>query len=148
MHFEGQFAVPAGPDDVMRIFADVPRMAQLFPGAAIEGRDGEDSYRGSMLVAFGPKRIKFNGGEDASDARTSTVCVSSDFTMGGVLADFARTGGVAVAKALMDEFATRLAAECASNTPQRAVAQSPLRLHSILWAILTERFARLLKRPS
>ena len=59
MHFEGEFSVPGHPDDVIRRFADVERMARCMPGAAIEGRDEEGNYLGGMLVAFGPKKIKF-----------------------------------------------------------------------------------------
>jgi uncharacterized protein len=61
MHFEGEFSVPGRPDDVIRRFADVERMARCMPGAAIEGRDEEGNYLGGMLVAFGPKKIKFRG---------------------------------------------------------------------------------------
>src|SRR5690348_10147609 len=61
MHFEGEFSVPGRPDDVIRRFADVERMARCMPGAAIEGRDEEGNYLGSMLVAFGPKKIRFRG---------------------------------------------------------------------------------------
>ena len=41
MHFEGEFSVPGRPDDVIRRFADVQRMARCMPGAVIEGRDEE-----------------------------------------------------------------------------------------------------------
>ena len=61
MHFEGEFRVPGKPDDVIRRFADVERMARCMPGAVIEGRDEQGNYLGGMLVAFGPKKIKFKG---------------------------------------------------------------------------------------
>ena len=61
MEFAGEFKVPGTPDQVIREFADVERMAKLMPGAAIEGRDEEGNYLGVMTVAFGPKRIKFKG---------------------------------------------------------------------------------------
>src|SRR5688572_8957104 len=61
MNFEGQFKVPGTPDEVIREFADVERMATLMPGASIDGRDEEGNYLGGMTVAFGPKRIKFKG---------------------------------------------------------------------------------------
>ena len=61
MHFEGEFSVPGKPADVIQRFADVPRMARCMPGAVIEGRDEEGNYTGGMLVAFGPKKIKFKG---------------------------------------------------------------------------------------
>ena len=59
MRFEGEFSVPGKPDDVIRRFADVERMARCMPGAVIEGRDEEGNYPGGMLVAFGPKKIRF-----------------------------------------------------------------------------------------
>jgi carbon monoxide dehydrogenase subunit G len=61
MEFEGEFKVPGAPEEVIREFADVERMAKLMPGASIEGRDEEGNYLGVMTVAFGPKRIKFKG---------------------------------------------------------------------------------------
>ncbi len=61
MHFEGEFSVPGKPDEVIRRFADVERMARCMPGAVIEGRDEEGNYLGGMLVSFGPKKIRFKG---------------------------------------------------------------------------------------
>src|SRR5690606_34059714 len=61
MEFQGEFKVPGRPEDVIREFADVERMAKLMPGASLEGRDEEGNYLGVMTVAFGPKRIKFKG---------------------------------------------------------------------------------------
>jgi carbon monoxide dehydrogenase subunit G len=61
MRFEGEFSVPGKPADVIQRFADVERMARCMPGAVIEGRDEEGNYTGGMLVAFGPKKIKFKG---------------------------------------------------------------------------------------
>ena len=61
MHFEGEFRVPGGVDDVMRRFADVPRMARCMPGAVLEPRAEDGSWPGAMVVAFGPKKINFKG---------------------------------------------------------------------------------------
>ena len=36
MHFEGEFSVPGKPLDVIRRFADVPRMAGCVPGAVLD----------------------------------------------------------------------------------------------------------------
>ena len=38
MHFEGEFSVPGKADDVIRRFADVPRMARCMPGAVLSRR--------------------------------------------------------------------------------------------------------------
>lgn len=69
MHFDGEFRVPGRPHDVLARFADVPRMAQCMPGATIDGRDDSGVYLGSMVVDFGPKRIKFKGKVDATTDR-------------------------------------------------------------------------------
>jgi len=146
MHFEGEFKVPGKPADVIRRFADVPRMAGCMPGAVLEPQAEDGSWPGGMVVAFGPKKIKFKGKasvdfdfdaltgsvhgrgtadmraarigvkvsfalRDDPDAATATTIVKiiSDAELGGVLADFARTGGIAVANVIMADFAKRAA---------------------------------------
>lgn len=61
MHFEGEFRLPGRPEEVIARFMDIERMARCVPGATLEGRDPDGSYFGAMVVAFGPKRIKFRG---------------------------------------------------------------------------------------
>jgi len=149
MRFEGEFRVPGQPRTVLERFAEVERMVKCMPGASIDGRDDEGHYLGGMLVAFGPKKIKFKGKvtasvdfesltgklhvrgaadmragaraevnvvytvrDDASASKpTSIVALTSDAELGGVLADFGSTGGIAVTQALMDVFAQRCAEE-------------------------------------
>lgn len=149
MRFEGQFRVPGPPERVLERFAQVERMAGCMPGASIDGRDDEGNYIGSMLVAFGPKKIRFRGkissavdtgecsghlrvrgaaemragarvevlaryvvrGDPSAEIPTSVVSLTTEAELGGVLADFGRTGGVAVTQALMDAFAERVAEE-------------------------------------
>jgi carbon monoxide dehydrogenase subunit G len=149
MRFEGEFRVPGQPRTVLERFAEVERMVKCMPGASIDGRDDDGNYLGGMLVAFGPKKIKFKGKVTASvdlesltgklhvrgaadmragaraevnvvytvrdDASTSTptsiVALTSEAELGGVLADFGSTGGIAVTQALMDVFAQRCAEE-------------------------------------
>ena len=175
MRFEGEFSVPGRPDDVIRRFADVERMARCMPGAAIEGRDDDGNYLGAMLVAFGPKKIRFRGrvavetdfaahtgslrGRGAADMRaarievriayalrddpaapgSTIVALTSDAELGGVLADFARTGGIPFANALMQDFSRRAAEEFATEAPQERVAPgepAPLAAHGLLWQVL------------
>ncbi len=149
MRFEGEFRVPGQPRAVLERFAEVERMVKCMPGASIDGRDDDGNYLGGMLVAFGPKKIKFKGKvtasvdlesltgklhvrgaadmragaraevnvvytvrDDASAAApTSIVALASEAELGGVLADFGSTGGIAVTQALMDVFAQRCAEE-------------------------------------
>ncbi len=154
MHFEGEFSVPGKPADVIRRFADVPRMTTCMPGAVLDPQNEDGSWPGGMVVSFGPKKIKFNGkatvdfdfdaltgsvhGRGAADMRAARIGVKvsfalrddpasatpatlvkvvSDAELGGVLADFARTGGIAVANAIMADFAKRAAAEFAKDEP-------------------------------
>ena len=180
MHFEGEFSVPGKPEDVIRRFADVERMARCMPGAVIEGCDEEGNYLGGMLVAFGPKKIKFKGrvsvgtdfealtgslrGRGAADMRAARIEVriayalradpaaagatlvklTSDAELGGVLADFARTGGVPFANALMQDFSKRVAAEFGNDTPSFSPAPepAPLAAHGLLWQVIKDKLAQ------
>jgi uncharacterized protein len=163
MHFEGEFRVPGKAADVIRRFADVPRMARCMPGAVLEPQAEDGSWPGAMVVAFGPKKVNFKGratcefdfdaltgrvqgrgaadmraarigvkvaftlSDDAAAARPTTlVKIVSDSELGGVLADFARTGGIAVANAIMADFARRAAEEFAKDdSPPPSVAAEP-----------------------
>ncbi len=44
MDFSGEFTVPGHPDEVMRRFADIERMARCMPGASLEGQDEDGNY--------------------------------------------------------------------------------------------------------
>lgn len=194
MHFEGEFRVPGKPADVIRRFADVPRMARCMPGAVLEPQNEDGSWPGAMVVSFGPKKINFKGratcefdlethtgqvhGRGAADLRaarigvkvsfalhddpaaatpTTIVKIVSDAELGGVLADFARTGGVAVANVIMADFARRAAEEFAKDTPapnpatgaepavESPSAPVPLAAHSLLWAVMKAQIARLMQ---
>jgi uncharacterized protein len=61
MHFEGEFRVPGKAADVIKRFADVPRMAKCMPGAVLEPQAEDGSWPGAMVVSFGPKKINFKG---------------------------------------------------------------------------------------
>jgi uncharacterized protein len=183
MHFEGEFNVPGYPDQVIWRFADVERMARCMPGAAIEGRDDEGNYLGSMVVAFGPKKIRFRGrltaetdlsaltgslrGRGAADMRAARIEVrvaytlsknpvsngstlvrlTSDAELGGVLADFARTGGIPFANALMQDFSKRVAQEFATEVPQQTPSPepAPLAAHGLLWRVIKARLLQLVR---
>jgi carbon monoxide dehydrogenase subunit G len=187
MHFEGSFSVPGRPGDVIRRFADVPRMARCMPGAVLEPQAEDGSWPGAMVVAFGPKKINFKGrvttafdfdaltgtlhGRGSADMRAARIGVKVGFTLrndpaspvpatvvdivsdaelGGVLADFARTGGVAVANVIMADFAKRAADEFAKDEapatgaePAPAPAPVPLSAGNVLWAVIKAQLVRL-----
>jgi uncharacterized protein len=160
----------------------VERMARCMPGAVIEGRDEDGSYQGGMLVAFGPKKIKFRGrvavetdfaahtgslrGRGAADMRAARIEVrinyalrddpatpgatlvrlTSDAELGGVLADFARTGGVPFANALMQDFSKRVAEEFATEAPRTAPAEPvPLAAHGLLWQVIKAKLSQFVR---
>ena len=190
MHFEGSFSVPGKPGDVIRRFADVPRMARCMPGAVLEPQAEDGSWPGGMVVAFGPKKINFKGrvtttfdfdactgslhGRGSADMRaarigvkvgftlrndpaavrpTTIVDIVSDAELGGVLADFARTGGVAVANVIMADFARRATDEFAQDEmpveaaapPPPAAEVVPLSAHTLLWAVIKAQFVKMAK---
>jgi carbon monoxide dehydrogenase subunit G len=190
MHFEGSFSVPGKAEDVIRRFADVPRMARCMPGAVLEPQADDGSWPGAMVVAFGPKKVNFKGrvttgfdfealtgslhGRGSADMRAARIGVSVAFTLrndpaavlpativevvsdaelGGVLADFARTGGVAVANVIMADFARRATEEFARDevpevdtVPIRNSEPVPLAAGSLLWAVIRAQFVRLGRR--
>ena len=61
MQFDGTIGAPGTADEVMLKLVDVERMARCMPGAEIEGKTGDNTYSGKMVVAFGPKKLKFRG---------------------------------------------------------------------------------------
>jgi len=185
MHFEGEFRVPGKAADVIRRFADVPRMARCMPGAVLEAQAEDGSWPGAMVVSFGPKKINFKGkatcdfdeqaltgsvhGRGSADMRSARIGVKVSFTLsdavdtvkpetlvrivsdaelGGVLEDFARTGGIAVANAIMADFAHRASEEFSTDeAPSVADAAPPAPLEGqvLLWVVMKAYWVRFLR---
>ncbi len=189
MHFEGEFRVPGKAEDVIKRFADVPRMARCMPGAVLEARSEDGSWPGAMVVSFGPKKINFKGkatcdfdyqaltgsvhGRGTADMRSARIGVKvsfalanatdgprpetvvkivSDAELGGVLEDFAKTGGIAVANVIMTDFARRAAEEFSKDEPpavaaETAPAQEPVPLagQALLWVVIKAYCLRFLR---
>jgi carbon monoxide dehydrogenase subunit G len=182
MHFEGEFRVPGNAKDVIKRFADVPRMARCMPGAMLEPQAEDGSWPGAMVVTFGPKKISFKGratcdfdfdaltgmvhGRGTADMRAARIGVKvsfalsdvendetlvkivSDAELGGVLEDFARTGGIAVANVIMADFARRASEEFAKDQPRpetTRTAAAPLAAQSLLWVIIKAYWTRFLR---
>ncbi len=193
MHFEGEFRVPGKAEDVIKRFADIPRMAKCMPGAVLEPQADDGSWPGAMVVSFGPKKINFKGkaicafdndaltgtvtGRGAADLRAARIGVKvafslsdvsggsapetavrivSDAELGGVLADFAKTGGIAVANVIMADFARRASEEFAKDLPPPAVetaasvampaqTAAPLEAGSLVWVVIKAYCMKLLR---
>jgi len=184
MHFEGEFRVPGKAGEVIKRFADVPRMAKCMPGAHLEPQAEDGSWPGAMVVTFGPKKINFKGkatctfddealtgtvvGRGTADMRSARIGVKVSFTLsdvagtappetsvkivsdaelGGVLEDFAKTGGIAVANVIMADFARRASEEFSRDTPAPAMEQpaQSLQAGSLLWVIIKAYCQKLLR---
>ena len=103
-------------------------------------------------------KVDFTLRNDPAASRPTTVVdIVSDAELGGVLADFARTGGIAVANVIMADFARRAGEEFAQDEvvapaqdapvdtprPQPAPQPAPLAAHSLLWAVMKAQLVRL-----
>jgi uncharacterized protein len=193
MHFEGEFRVPGKAADVIKRFADVPRMASCMPGARLEPQAEDGSWPGAMVVSFGPKKINFKGkatcefddealtgsviGRGTADMRSARIGVKvsfalsdaadapgsetivrivSDAELGGVLEDFAKTGGIAVANVIMADFARRASEEFAKDQPQVTAAAdtppaapvqeaAPIAASGLLWVVIKAYWTKFLR---
>jgi uncharacterized protein len=102
----------------------------------LQGRGSADLRAARIAVS-----ITYTLRPDAAATPAATiVSLVADAELGGVLADFARTGGTAVAKALMDDFSRRLAEEF--STPAAAAAPAPLAVHRLLRDIIKAKLRR------
>ncbi len=77
---------------------------------SLQGRGAADMRAARVAV-----RISYALRDDPAKAGATLVKLISDAELGGVLADFARTGGIPFAKALMQDFSRRRVAEEFAN---------------------------------
>ncbi len=75
------------------------------------------------------------------------VKLTSDAELGGVLADFARTGGIPFANALMQDFSKRVAEEFATEASQQPAPAEPVPLaaHGLLWQVIKAKLAQFVR---
>ena len=133
---------------------------------------GTVTGRGSadMRAARIGVKVSFALSDVAGAAKAETsVKIVSDAELGGVLSDFAKTGGIAVANAIMADFARRCADEFAKDdvvepepvvemAAEEAAAQpvrpapaalgqpaAPLQAGSLFWIVVKAYWAKLLR---
>lgn len=88
---------------------------------------------------------------DVADSKPpeTAVKIVSDAELGGVLEDFAKTGGIAVANVIMTDFARRAAEEFAKDAPPPAAAEAtapvPLAGQGLLWVVIKAYWRRFLQ---
>src|SRR5215831_7259704 len=108
---------------------------------SLRGRGAADMRAARIEV-----RIAYALRNDPVTTGVTTVKLTSDAELGGVLADFARTGGIPFATALMQEFSQRVAEEFASEAPPRKAAMptepAPLAAHRLLWQVIKMKLAQ------
>lgn len=61
IHLENEFAVPTDADGAWAALVDIPLVAGCVPGASIESRDPDGSYRGKVGLSLGPVSVEYDG---------------------------------------------------------------------------------------
>ncbi|MFF1399015.1 SRPBCC family protein [Streptomyces sp. NPDC058287] len=61
MILTNEIAVPAAPDAVFALLNEVDRVASCMPGAALDGRDADDAWHGTVKVKVGPITAGYAG---------------------------------------------------------------------------------------
>lgn len=110
---------------------------------SLHGRGSADMRAARIGVKVG-----FTLRNDPAAVTPATVVdIVSDAELGGVLADFARTGGVAVANVIMADFARRATDEFAQDEAPAVsgVAAAPLSAFAVFWAVVWAKFEPLKK---
>lgn len=156
-----EMTIASPVDAIWPLLSDPAVVAGCIPGAEMNADSGDDVWRGSIRVKFGPtvamfkgeatlafedesKRITMDGrgidGRGASralanmvvelhphDTQTdsSTLKVEGGFTVTGPLETFVNAGGVHVARALLGEFCTNIAAAVAQSGAAPAHSEPP-----------------------
>jgi carbon monoxide dehydrogenase subunit G len=115
---------------------------------AVHGRGTADmrSARIGVKVAF----ALANATDSASPE--TVVKIVSDAELGGVLEDFAKTGGIAVANVIMADFAKRASEEFAKDEPVRVASaassppreNAPLAAKGLIWIVVKAYWRKLL----
>jgi len=132
------------------------RVAHDFDTAAHSGTLSGRGAADMRAARIGVKVTYTVRADSAAATATSVVALVSDADLTGVLADFARTGGIPVANALMAGFAKRMVEEFADETQAASTATvpapvvapttetvAPLAAHGLLWDIIKAKLLQL-----
>lgn len=61
MRITDRIEVAQPPDAVWDYFQNVPQVAAALPGTSLTEREGEDRYRGEVVISAGPVKLEFEG---------------------------------------------------------------------------------------
>ncbi len=150
MLLQNTLKLPMPPDRLVPLLEDLERIAPCLPGASIQERVDERTYKGRVTVKVGPVTVKYDGvmtvldvdrvarrlrmrgeGRDPQGAGTAsatiTMTVSDDGnggSVGTIESDVAITGRVAqFGRGLMQDVADRLLTQFASCLQQTLEAE-------------------------
>ena len=163
-HYLGGMRVAFGPKKIKF-------KGKVTASVDLESLTGKLHVRGAADMRAGARaevNVVYTVRDDASAATpTSIVALTSEAELGGVLADFGSTGGIAVTQALMDVFAQRCAEEfsreatatpsetststTASGTASSTPSATPepineaLSANALLWSIIQTKFKQFKK---
>ena len=151
MLLQNTLKLPIAPDVLVPLLEDLERIAPCLPGASIQERVDDRTYKGRVTVKVGPVTVKYDGvmtvlevdrtarrlvmrgeGRDPQGAGTAsatiTMTVSEDGaggSVGSIESDVAITGRVAqFGRGLMQDVADRLLSQFATCLEQ-TLAQEP-----------------------
>ena len=137
----GAMLVSFGPKKIRfkgRVTAETDLAAHT---GTLRGRGAADMRAARIEV-----RISYALRHDTAAPGATVVKLTSDAELGGVLADFARTGGVPFATALMQDFSRRVAQEFATDAeaaPQAPLpAPVPLSAQHLIWQVIKAKLAQ------
>lgn len=111
---------------------DMPARSGVLRGrGAADLRAARIEVRTAFSVASDP--------EAPEDAPMSIVTLNSEADLQGVLADFAKTGGTALANVIMADFAKRLAAEFSGQGTDSA--PNSISAHKVVWQAIKSKLS-------
>ena len=61
MKIKNEIEVSAPPDELFELLSDPERVAPCMPGAALEGREDDDAYEGTVKLKVGPITASYRG---------------------------------------------------------------------------------------
>jgi uncharacterized protein len=140
-NYLGAMLVSFGPKKIRfrgRVAVETDQTAKT---GSLRGRGAADMRAARIEV-----RIRYELRGNPANAGATLVRLTSDTELGGVLADFARTGGIPFANAIMQDFSNRVAEEFAAGAPQQPATQpepAPLAAHKLLWRVIKAKLAQL-----
>ncbi len=143
--------LPIAPDLLVPLLEDLERIAPCLPGASIQERVDERTYKGRVTVKVGPVTVKYDGvmtvlevdpearrlvmrgeGRDPQGAGTASATITMTViedgaggSLGSIESEVAITGRVAqFGRGLMQDVADRLLSQFATCL-ERTLAQDP-----------------------